>query len=165
MRTLILMRHAKAEPPAIGQRDHDRGLTERGRRSAVALGDWLRAGGHLPDAALVSSAQRTRQTWDGLALEGDTPVTFLDTLYNAVPASYMTLLAAKEQPIILAIGHNPAFAALASHVLRGTDLPANLARFPTGATIVAQWDADDWEAALATPATLKAWTIPRTLTD
>ena len=43
MRTLLVFRHAKAarEP---GMSDHDRPLTDRGRRNARAMGEWLADG-------------------------------------------------------------------------------------------------------------------------
>ena len=52
MRTLYLLRHAKAADPATftGRADIDRPLTERGRRDAAALGEHLRLLG-LPAAA------------------------------------------------------------------------------------------------------------------
>ena len=43
MKTLILMRHAKSDWSGDGLADFDRPLNPRGRRSAAALGDWLRA--------------------------------------------------------------------------------------------------------------------------
>ena len=63
-RRLIVMRHAKAEPFAPS--DHARPLTYRGIASARDVGDHLRDGGLAPDYAIVSSALRTRQTWEAL---------------------------------------------------------------------------------------------------
>ena len=40
-RTLVLLRHAKAEQ-VPGKPDHDRELTDRGARDAAAAGTWLR---------------------------------------------------------------------------------------------------------------------------
>ena len=79
MRRLILMRHAKSSWADPGQRDFDRPLNARGVRSAPLLGAWLRERGHVPDAALVSTARRTRETWAGLGLD-DVPD---DNLFNA----------------------------------------------------------------------------------
>ena len=65
---LILMRHTKSSWDDPWQGDHARRLNGRGRRSAEALGNWLRAKGHLPDVALSSDAVRTQETFAGLAL-------------------------------------------------------------------------------------------------
>ena len=62
-KTLILMRHGKAEE-GPGKPDHDRELAARGRRDAKAAGKWLHAEGLVPDLVICSTAQRTRQTWE-----------------------------------------------------------------------------------------------------
>ena len=59
MRRLVLMRHAKSSWGDPGLDDHDRPLNKRGKRSAEALGDWLRAQTIVVDEALVSSSART----------------------------------------------------------------------------------------------------------
>lgn len=64
-RTLLLVRHAKAEP--FGHSDHSRRLTARGREDAAAAGEYLRAHAVVPDHVVVSTADRARDTW--LAVE------------------------------------------------------------------------------------------------
>ena len=63
MRRLILFRHAKAEPRAAGEDDFDRPLAERGREDAALVGQALARQGFAPDAALISPARRTAETW------------------------------------------------------------------------------------------------------
>jgi len=58
-RRLILIRHAKAVEEDVGG-DHARALAERGKADAAALGAWLLEHGLWPDAALCSTAARTR---------------------------------------------------------------------------------------------------------
>src|SRR5690349_14409747 len=67
VRPLVLLRHAKAEAP--GQLPgFERGVTAEGESDADAAGSWL-ADEHLrPDLVLCSSARRTRQTWQGVAV-------------------------------------------------------------------------------------------------
>ena len=48
---LILMRHAKSSWDAPNLIDKERALNERGRDSAVKIGNWLRENDYLPDAA------------------------------------------------------------------------------------------------------------------
>src|ERR1051326_1928733 len=66
-RTLVIMRHAKAEPLVSGT-DFDRPLTTRGRADATAAGAWLAAGRIAPDLVICSPAARTRGTWHGVAI-------------------------------------------------------------------------------------------------
>src|SRR5262249_13960879 len=71
-RTLVILRHAKAEAPNRAA-DLERSLTERGHADAGAAGAWLVARGYLPNLVICSPARRTRQTWHGVAvaLAGD----------------------------------------------------------------------------------------------
>jgi phosphohistidine phosphatase len=48
MRRLLLLRHAKAAPPAGGD-DHERALTDRGREDGRRIGDLIAARGLVPD--------------------------------------------------------------------------------------------------------------------
>src|SRR5699024_3729500 len=66
MRRLVLVRHAKAEG-SHPRGDHERGLLADGVAAAVDLGRWL-ARQHLqPDHVTVSTAERARATYAGLA--------------------------------------------------------------------------------------------------
>jgi len=164
MKTLILMRHAKAAAPEADQRDYDRPLAPRGHRSAAALGDWLRAQGHVPQRALVSGARRTQQTFEGLGLT-DTNLTLLPELYHAAPGGYLTALRGRSEESLLLIGHNPAIGALADSLLGGARVPASLAAVPTGATFVFHCEAPDWEQLVRHPIRFVDGTIPRDFTD
>ena len=62
MKTLVLMRHAKSNWSG-DLSDFDRPLSERGVKSARALGKWLRENDLFPDFALVSAAKRTVETF------------------------------------------------------------------------------------------------------
>ncbi len=63
MRELVLFRHAKTEPNNAGG-DRARELTAGGREAAIRMAERLKAEGVAPDLVLVSTAVRTRQTWD-----------------------------------------------------------------------------------------------------
>lgn len=68
-RLLVVMRHGEAEPHSPGG-DEQRELTERGQQDARDAAAWLVAQGVDPDLAIVSSATRTRQTWEALQAGG-----------------------------------------------------------------------------------------------
>src|SRR3954470_23041415 len=74
VRTLVLLRHAKAETPG-GKPDFDRSLTEAGRADARAAGAWLAERGLHPQVVFCSASERTRETWAGVAvaMPGVTP--------------------------------------------------------------------------------------------
>ena len=94
-RTLMLLRHAKAEQ-GQGKLDHARELAPRGRRDARAVGLWLAdpSQGMVLDLVLCSTSERTRQTLDGLRAGGAsvTETLFDDRIYNGGASSLLDVL-------------------------------------------------------------------------
>jgi phosphohistidine phosphatase len=165
MRRLILMRHAKSSWADPGQRDLDRPLNKRGRRSAALLGQWLKDGGWRPDHALVSVARRTRETWAGVTgVLGATPAAHRRELYAAsAPAMLALLHEAPDVRCLLMLGHQPGIGALARVLLAEPPDDPDFARFPTGATAVIDFDVEDWRAIGESAGRLAAFTVPRAL--
>jgi phosphohistidine phosphatase len=123
---LLLMRHAKAEQHAAS--DHARRLSDRGRRDARAAGGLLARRGDVPALVLVSTAQRTRDTWeafrDGIAAAGVAaePEAWFDrALYDAGPRAVVELVGAVEPDVgaVLVIGHNPTVSTVAAALSDG----------------------------------------------
>ncbi|MGR3496337.1 SixA phosphatase family protein [Citreimonas sp.] len=141
MRRLVLMRHAKSDW-SLQAPDHDRPLNARGIRSARALGDWLRAEALIPDAALVSTARRTRETFGLLGL--DAPARFLRALYDADFEDILDALRGASGSSVLLLGHNPDIAEAAAMLVDDAPEHERFADYPTGATLVADFDVDDW---------------------
>ncbi|SMH49694.1 histidine phosphatase family protein [Maritimibacter sp. HL-12] len=143
---LILTRHAKSSwsDPIID--DHDRPLNNRGRAAARAIGGWLAARGHVPDAALVSSAARTRETWEHVAEAFDAAPSpsIRPDLYQAEPAAMLATLREATGKLVMLVAHNPGTAYFAQGIVETPPPDARFARYPTGATTVIDFDADDW---------------------
>jgi len=121
-KTLVLMRHAKAEE-GPGKADHDRELADRGRRDARAAGMWLHRQGLVPDLVICSTAQRTRQTWEEACRGGAQSefVEFRRSVY--LGGSEQTLETVREDggdtTTLLVVGHNPTMAQLTSLLTDG----------------------------------------------
>lgn len=109
MRTLLVLRHAKAATP-FGVADFDRPLNQRGRHDAAAAGTWLNETGLRPDRVLCSPARRTRETWERLRLPTDAEVDFDPRIYSAEAETLRELVGetADQVRTLLLIGHNPA---------------------------------------------------------
>lgn len=162
MKRLILMRHAKSDW-AAGLEDHDRPLNARGRRAATALGAWLRQNGHRPDAVLCSSAQRTRETLERLELRAQTA--FDPALYLAAPEVLEQAVKRGSGASLLLLAHNPGIAAFAAELMERPVAHPRFEAYPTGATLVADFDIDRWGDLHLGTGRLVDFIVPRSLTD
>lgn len=142
-RTIVVMRHAKAEQAAPN--DFERALAPRGLGDAAASGAWLAGAGVQPDYALVSAAVRARQTWAALA-EGagwDLEPILDRGLYAADPDTALDIVRGLDDACgsVIVVGHNPTMASLAQLLDDGggdEDAGNEMAigTFPTSATAV-----------------------------
>lgn len=121
-RTLVLLRHAKAEQQRWDD-DHERELTGRGRRDAAAAGRWLVEHGYGIDEVLCSTSARTQQTaeaiWDGGCPE--TEVHLDRRIYLAPPDRLVDVIreADEDADVLMVVGHAPGIPALAELLCDG----------------------------------------------
>jgi phosphohistidine phosphatase len=114
------MRHAQAEN---GFEDFERGLTDRGRSQAEAVGRLLAERGYVPDHVICSAARRTRRTLDGVlgAMEpGVRPeVDYSEAAYSAGVDTLLELVnqVDPDAGTVLVVAHNPTVAQLAGAFL------------------------------------------------
>lgn len=116
VRTLVLLRHAKAETPG-DLPDFDRPLTAKGRADADAAGAWLADERLHPRLVICSPAARTRQTWHGVAIAlaqvtpgaGSPEVHYAPELYDGGRTEVVDLLRAVPEAVrtVMIVGHNP----------------------------------------------------------
>ncbi len=150
MLRLALLRHSEAHPHAPGG-DKDRSLTKAGRKMAVRMGKYCHDMVLLPDLALVSPAQRTKETYEIVAAEigRDLKVTFNPALYNATSTTIKMLVAeaASDRKLVLVVGHNPGIAE-AAIALSGDGDPGMLAEmrahFPAPALAIIDFQIETW---------------------
>jgi phosphohistidine phosphatase len=146
---LILTRHAKSSWDDPLTPDHDRPLNERGKAAAADLGEWLASRGYVPEEVLCSDALRTRKTWSGIApaLPGTALLELKPALYNAGPDVMLAVLRHAKAETVMMIGHNPGMSDFAARLANRAPLNPEFQRYPTGATLVLEFDIDDWSAA------------------
>lgn len=147
MKRLILTRHAKSSWDDPLTPDHDRPLNERGKAAAADLGQWLASRGYVPDEVLCSDALRTRKTWSGIApaLPGTPVLELKPALYHAGPDVMLAVLRHATGDCVMMIGHNPGIAEFAAKLVAHAPKNAEFARYPTGATLVADFTIDSWD--------------------
>jgi phosphohistidine phosphatase len=143
-RRLLIVRHAKAGYPD-GVTDHDRPLTDRGKRDALALGQWLATERFVPDVVLSSDAERAVATWElaARALDVEPEVHVERRLYNADADTVLELLRelGGDAHTVAVFGHEPGLSTLARTLADpDTSDPQELAglgdRFPTAGVVV-----------------------------
>ncbi|MDX3074471.1 SixA phosphatase family protein [Streptomyces sp. NPDC088354] len=141
-RRIVLLRHAKADWPAVP--DHERPLADRGRKEAPVAGRRLMELDIPFDLTLCSSAVRTVETWKLVAHElPHRPRTvYEERLYDATLGDLLALLNETPEDVddLLLVGHNPGIHALAD-ALAGSSEGDALARiertgFPTASIAV-----------------------------
>ncbi len=116
-RTLVLLRHAKADRPN-GVADIDRPLTDRGHADSAAAGAWLAKQGHAPDLVLCSPSKRTRQTWHSVvvaaALSSAPTVRYERDIYDGGADELLKVVQSADPAarVVVLIGHNPSISSL-----------------------------------------------------
>jgi phosphohistidine phosphatase len=163
--TLILTRHAKSgwDDPLLT--DHDRVLDSRGRADAPRVGAWLHDQGYVPDAAFVSSARRTRETWERMspALQRPVPATIVPGLYHAEAETILAHLRSATAATVMIIGHNPGIGEFAQRIVTTQPPRPEFNAYPTCATLVAGFDGDDWASIGWGTGRVIDFTVPRDL--
>lgn len=161
---LMLLRHAKAEKAESGMRDRDRRLTARGRDDAAKIAAHMVRHKLLPDRVLISSAQRTRETWACMApaFSSSLPVDYQDRLYESGTETILTAIKAADPTAsaLLVIGHNPGLHETARLLLahRGEALDDGL---PTSGLVVIDFADGGWRKLAARSGRLQAFVTPR----
>ena len=169
MKTLYLLRHAKSDWGDPSLDDCDRPLAARGERAAAVMGVHFAQQGYHPSLVLCSSARRTRQTLESLLphLPGDPEVLFEEGIYLASRGQLLARVQEIDdgQPRVLLIGHNPGIADLARNLAGSGERDAlrRLARFPTAASAVCEFDLERWRDLAPESGRLVAYAAPKDL--
>jgi phosphohistidine phosphatase len=166
-KTILLLRHAKSAW-GLDVDDHDRPLSGRGKRDAVAVGELLAARDLNPDLVVCSTATRARETWlravKGGAQAGQ--VRYSERVYEA-PAADLAKVIRKtpdDARSVLLIGHAPGIPDLVEYLAVRT--PADPAwkrmeeKFPTSGLAILQFRGA-WSDAGRQRAELIDFEVPR----
>src|SRR5699024_736053 len=143
-RTLLLMRHAQAEP-GFGIDDIDRPLTAQGQAQAKVVGRLLAQHGCRIDHVVCSTALRTRQTLDGvlstLGAESPPEIEYNEAAYNAASDTLLELVQYADEDIetMMVVGHNPSISQLVFDFVAGSE---SLTGFPPATVAEVQLDVE-----------------------
>ncbi|MFD2250460.1 phosphohistidine phosphatase [Pseudochelatococcus lubricantis] len=170
-RRLILLRHTKSDWPD-GIADHERPLGRRGLADAPRIGSYIETHGLIPDFAVVSTARRTRETWDLVEQEfsRSVPTRFDRRIYEAKPGALLYVARETEPSVgtLLLVGHNPGFEDLARFLIGSGSEEARerlAQKYPTGGLAVIDFDIGDWRDIETRSGSLNRFVTPRSLAD
>lgn len=165
---LFVLRHAKSSWDDPGLADHDRPLAPRGRRAVEAIAAYVKQEGITPELVLCSSARRTRETLEGVAVGGEHMIE--SELYGANCQEVLERLHRVPEEIgsVMLVGHNPTLQALVLRLANGdgatdgSDLDEVRRKFPTGALATLTFDGA-WTGLSPRSARLAAYVRPKSL--
>ncbi len=154
MKTIYLLRHAKAGSSDSGTEDFYRPLNERGQRNAIQIGRYLSDNNIRPDLILCSEATRTQETLSYLRpfLPESQVIHVEKELYLASTEILLKHLTRLDDTAnsVMVIAHNPGLQELAitlgGHENFGTSKLLNqvMQKFPTGALTTAENTSEQW---------------------
>jgi len=147
---LLVLRHAKSEKAAPGVPDRERPLNARGVRDAATMGAYIARHGLEPDLAVVSTARRTRETWECLAgkLAAPPAPVYEQRLYNAGADGILAAIRHVDGKArtLMVIGHNQLNE-----------------RLPTAGLVVIDFAGDEWRKLHPHGGRLERFVTPRSL--
>ena len=112
MKSIILLRHAKATKSMFNIDDIDRPLVEKGISDAAVMALWLKKNKHLPDIIISSSAVRAYSTALVIARILEYPMNKIKinkSLYECGVDGYQDVISSikDEHKTVLLCAHNP----------------------------------------------------------
>jgi phosphohistidine phosphatase len=167
---LLVLRHAKSEKAEPGMPDRDRPLNARGQRDAATIGAYIARHRLAPDLALVSTAQRTRETWERVAAALSMPPApvYEELLYNAGGNAILAVIRQIDgiAGTLLVIGHNPGLHDLARTLIASGDVEWRERLnegLPTAGLAVIDFAVENWRKLHAHGGRLERFVTPRSL--
>lgn len=111
IKTVYLLRHAKAENQDLKKNDHERRLIDKGIRHAGKMAKLLEDFRFPPEAIFTSSASRAHETAQifAKALKLENQLTVEDALYSASQQAYLQRIQKMPEELssVMIVGHNP----------------------------------------------------------
>lgn len=142
MKTLILMRHGKAEKLTHNTPDFERNLEDRGKKDAANMAHLLSQTKYIPELIIASPANRTKQTAHILSKELSIKNIELDTqIYEAEISDLMHVLRETNDQYntIALVGHNPSITVIVGYLSN-----TYLEHVPTSGIVVVELATDTW---------------------
>lgn len=166
MKTIYLMRHSKSDWESDFKIDHERPLSERGKKNAKELRKFLVDRKIKFDISYISDSKRTVQTYEILKKEVHfSEVKISSKLYETNFTTLYDLIKQTDDKLnsILLLGHNPELEEFANHLIlrQNSNLEKSFfQKFPTSALLSLTLNIAHWELISTTAAKILYFWIP-----
>ena len=180
--TLHGVTHRFGEFTALRAIDLDHGLPaekkpgtlppQYGKSDVPVIGAYMAHHALIPDLVMVSTAERTRQTWERVAAALPTPprVAYEDRLYNAGAEAIIALVKRTAPTVrtLLVVGHNPGLHDTARRLIASGDVETRERLnegLPTSGLAVIDFAGKDWRKLHPHGGRLERFVSPRSLAE
>ncbi|EPG72922.1 putative phosphohistidine phosphatase SixA [Leptospira fainei serovar Hurstbridge str. BUT 6] len=166
MKLIHLIRHSKSDWESAFSRDEERPLSNRGRKNAKMLRNYLSKISFSVDAAIVSPSERTKETFRILSKLDSfcKDVRFSEEIYEADGSDLLGILRSlgSNTESILLIGHNPGLESLAEALVFKSQARTSslFVKFPTSAFLSLVLESNDWQDCGNIPCQIQRFWIP-----
>ncbi len=168
LKRIHLIRHSKSDWETEFKSDHERPLSERGKKNARSLRKYLEKIEFKTDLFLVSDSKRTIDTFKiltknrNLSLETKTTENLYESDSEDVLITIRSLNRKFEDVTLL--GHNPSIEEIANRLIRGSEdssfSESMFLKFPTSGFLSIQVKAESWEELGKLPGKIIRFWIP-----
>ena len=124
--------------------------------------------GYAPDRVIVSTATRTRETWDlvSAAMPGKPTIVFERRVYEATPQALLQVIqeTGPKTHTLLMVGHNPGLQELAALLVATGDIETRQRlkeAFPTSGLVAIEFAFDRWDKVHPQGGRLEHFVTPR----
>jgi len=157
MKTLVLVRHGKAEHEGG---DLDRSLTHQGNSDSARMAEQFHEFGLQVHAVLSSPALRAKSTARYFADGEVLPVGLDDRIYDAGVSELLDVVQELEdfQDTVVLVGHNPGLSEFLQVLL-----DSDHASMPTASVAVVSFDVPEWVDVVAGIGELEWFMDPKTI--
>lgn len=148
MKSLYLIRHAKANKLTPGLKDKDRALNNQGKKDAEGIGDILKKSKKTVFSLYSSPAKRARDTATVIAKKIGLPVKNIKIVYSLYRSNIFKLLKIIKKiddtmQTAFIIGHNPEFLKIVNYFN-----PHKIKKFPPCGVFKIEFDVGSWHVPL-----------------
>jgi phosphohistidine phosphatase len=145
MKTLVIIRHAKAEEAVSSLNDFDRPLKKIGKKTAKLMAEKLLSMGVIPDLIISSPATRALHTAEIIAEEFSlknivlTKGFIYKRLYNLMDLIEEIISESKDSNTVFVVGHYPTIMLVIKQI-QGVELQY----LETSSALVYDFECDNW---------------------